>query len=271
MYFFLIFLEYPETCKLINELTQNNNTGITYEALKGFLNNSDVYIRARAYNILSLIMKFASETFPVNLYEEIMRNIKNNLSSSNQNNRSSNEENTTILISLNALENILSVLYYRYLFIEEGNLHLLVNLLDKKGSDPQIVYDTLFCIWLCSFSSQYYEGRFEKKETNNLSSSSSSSSSLESKEKEEKKDEGGATASMPLLEKSLHLVPSLMNILKSHQKEKVIRIALAIIRNLLQGKGTKDNRLNRATNKSTLAISARSVGSSSDSNSGLFF
>ena len=150
-------LENPLVLPTLLQSHNNHSTHINLSLLQNLWCNGEQRVKALTYYLLTDIIKQAPEPYPDELIRGLLVNIKYNLSTEQK-----PKDTDTVLLSLYTLNSILSLLQYRYLFIAEGGLNYLVKVINEKIKNPQIVYSALYCVYQCSFSSQYYEGRFDR-------------------------------------------------------------------------------------------------------------
>lgn len=75
------------------------------------------------------------------------------------------EDEGNLTHNLRGLGKLLKNLKFRFAFIDGKGLELIAPLLVTKHSSLQVVYECLFCLWLCSFTAQDVDhDRLEEKE-----------------------------------------------------------------------------------------------------------
>ncbi|KAH7817316.1 putative vacuolar proton pump subunit H [Monocercomonoides exilis] len=215
---------------LMIELGASEQSGVSFQTLYSFLDRNDLYIQARAAAILCIVLRNSSSP-PSAILDPFLHHIRNVLKKTDNDN--------SLTLCLHALGQLLRNLKIRYLFIKSSGLEYLVPLLTAKSQNLQILYEALYCLWLCSFSSQYVPNLRESSLLyDSMTSSSSLPASSSSSAVYDISDNSKSNVN-PLLSGHLLLMPALVQILKFHTKDKIIRMSLAIIRNLLSGKGVE--------------------------------
>jgi len=94
--------------------------------------------------------------------------------------------------AVSALQKFLIKDQFRFAFSNEDGINLLASLVKNKGKNVQLLYQTIYCLWLLSYSRTVSEQMNDTK-----------------------------------------VIPNLVEVLKTATKEKVVRMTLATLRNLL--------------------------------------
>ncbi|KAK2964217.1 putative V-type proton ATPase subunit H [Blattamonas nauphoetae] len=212
--------ESSEQAQEFRRQLEDTSNGDNSSILLALLDSTDVYIISRVCSIYFQVFHTA-DTLPSTLLDPFFHQLKAHL-------RKAGEEDI-LVVYIHALGQLLRVLRVRYLFVQSGGLEMICPFLITKHSNIQILYETLYCIWLCTYNSSTIEMSKDARDQRDIAALFHHTPQADLLDPQ--------TASKgevsPLLASPLSLIPSIIQILKTHTKDKVVRLALSILRNLL--------------------------------------
>lgn len=147
--------------------------------------SSDTYITGKAVRILALLLVESDEDCK-DEGKKIIRWCLNEIKSSKGNLRK-------VYVAISGFQVILRRDSFRHLFIDQGGLTILANVLKQNMDKQQLIYMTLYCLWIMSFNAKI-AAKFHSIET---------------------------------------LIPDIVEIIRKKSKAKIRRIGLAVLRNIL--------------------------------------
>lgn len=173
----------PRRSELFNNLT-GKNPGYPYVPLMRLLSRSekDYYIIKMACLILGVIMS-KTQNVPTEHSDFLMRWVTDNLR---------RPTSTEAHIAVSTLQALVLKDDFRLAFVRLNGIPLLVDMLKTQSGNIQLMYETIFCIWMMTYNQEI---------ASNVVGTG--------------------------------LIPALVDVIKTIVKEKVVRLSISSLRNLL--------------------------------------
>jgi len=162
-----------------------------YAAFKAILNREDNYSNTKATKIIATLLVKAP-SYSQEFVQEVFLRMSDFLRK---------EQPRDVLIGLNSLQILLGRNEFRLIFLDTDGINKMGNLLKTHQANVQILYQTLFCLWLMSYNPIVSE-TFAKTS----------------------------------------VIPRIFELIRTVAKEKIIRLGLATLRNLLD-KGENNDQM----------------------------